>query len=118
MCTESVMPSNHLILFSPSSPPDLNLFQQQGLFQKVGSSHQVAKASASASVLPMSIQGWFPLGLINDSIFIYYKSVNTHFKDVYLARLPQSSDSTCPPRALSPPFGPWSLGQVRGVTTL
>ena len=73
MCTESVMPSNHLILFLPTFPPDLNLSQQKGLFQRVGSSHQVAKDSASASVLPKNIQGWFPLGLINDSIFIYYK---------------------------------------------
>ena len=35
-------------------------------FPMISSSHQVAQstgASASASVLPMSIQGWFPLGL-------------------------------------------------------
>ena len=38
----------------------LNLSQYQGLFQWV-SSLQVA--STSASVLPMNIQGWFPLGL-------------------------------------------------------
>ena len=36
------MPSNHLILSSPS-PPALNLSQHQGLFQWVSSSHQVAK---------------------------------------------------------------------------
>ena len=29
--------------FSPPSPPALNLFQHQGLFQQVSSSHQVAK---------------------------------------------------------------------------
>ena len=48
------------------SPPALNLFQHQGLFQWVSSSHQVAQsigASASASVLPVNIQGWFTLGL-------------------------------------------------------
>ena len=39
---ESVMPSNYLILSSPS-PPAFNLFQHQGLFQWVVSSHQVAK---------------------------------------------------------------------------
>ena len=51
-------------------PPALNLFLHQGLFQWVGSLHQVAavwsigaSASASASVFPMNIQGWFPLGL-------------------------------------------------------
>ena len=39
MSIESVMLSNHLIL-SPS-PPAFNLFQHQGLFQGVSSSHQV-----------------------------------------------------------------------------
>ena len=42
MSIESVMPSNHLILSSPS-PPAFNLLQHQGLFLSVGSSHQVAK---------------------------------------------------------------------------
>ena len=45
MSIESVMPSNYLTshpLLSPS-PPALNLSQHQGLFQWVGSSHQVAK---------------------------------------------------------------------------
>ena len=39
---ESVMPSNHLILPSPS-PPALNLSQPQGLSQWVSFSHQVPK---------------------------------------------------------------------------
>ena len=42
MSTELVMPSNHLILSSPS-PPSLNLSQHQGLFKSISSSHQVAK---------------------------------------------------------------------------
>ena len=42
MSIESVIPSNHLILSSPS-PPDFNISQHQGLFQGVSSSHQVAK---------------------------------------------------------------------------
>ena len=41
MSIESVMPSNHLILSSPS--PAFNLSQHQGLFQWVSSLHQVAK---------------------------------------------------------------------------
>ena len=59
------MPSNHLILCCPPSPPALNLSQHQDLFQWVGSlpSGQSFGASASSSVLPMNIQGWFPLGL-------------------------------------------------------
>ena len=50
---------------SPSSPLAPNLSQHQGLFQWVGSSYQVTKVlrSALASVLPMNIQGWYPLGL-------------------------------------------------------
>ena len=56
-------------LSSPSSSPlTFNLSQHQGLFQWVGSLHQVAKVlgvSASTSVLPMNIQDWFPLGWID-----------------------------------------------------
>ena len=52
---------------SPTSSPAFNLSQHQGLFQSISSLHQVAKVcigtSASASVLPMNIHGWFPLGL-------------------------------------------------------
>ena len=65
MSIESVRSSNHLILSSPS-PPAFNLSQHQGLFQWVSSSHQLAKVfGASASVFPMNIQDWFPLGLIS-----------------------------------------------------
>ena len=47
------------------SPPAFNVFQHQGLFKWVSSSHQVAKilVSASTSILPMNTQDWFPLGL-------------------------------------------------------
>ena len=59
---DAIQPSHPLL---PSSPPALNLSQHQGLFQWVSSSHLVAGvgAWASASVFPMSIQDWFPLGL-------------------------------------------------------
>ena len=43
MSIESVMPSNHLILCHHPSLPPFNLFQHQGLFKWVSSSHQVAK---------------------------------------------------------------------------
>ena len=52
---ESKMPSNHFILCHP-----LGSFPVSRLF---GSSGQSIGASASASVLPVNIQGWFPLGL-------------------------------------------------------
>ena len=60
--SDTIQPSHPL---SPTSPPAPNPSQYQGLFQWVNSSHEVAKVcwvSASASVLPMNIQGWFPLG--------------------------------------------------------
>ena len=61
---DAIQPSNPLL--SPS-PPALNLSQHQGLFKWVSSlltlCGQSIEASASASVLPMNIQDWFPLGL-------------------------------------------------------
>ena len=70
MPIKSVMPSNHLILCHPfSSCPQS--FPAWGSFPKTwffASSGQSIGASASASVLPMNIQGWFPLeatGLIS-----------------------------------------------------
>ena len=62
---DAIQPSHPLL--SPS-PLSLNLSQHQGLFKWVSSSHQVAKVSASASVLPMNIKEWFLLewtGLIS-----------------------------------------------------
>ena len=56
---DAIQPSHPLM--SPS-PPAFNLSQHQGLFKWVSPSHQVAKASASASVLPMNIQDWLSLG--------------------------------------------------------
>ena len=64
MSMESVMPSNHLIL-SPPSPPALNLFQHK-VFSNELALHirqPIIRTSASESVFPMNIQGWFPLGL-------------------------------------------------------
>ena len=43
MSIDLVMPSNHLILCHPPSPPAFDLSQHQDLFQWVSSSHQVAK---------------------------------------------------------------------------
>ena len=66
MSIESVMLSNHLILFYSFSFC-LQSFSVSGSFpmsQCFASSGQSIRASALASVLPMSIQSWFPLGLI------------------------------------------------------
>ena len=61
---KSVMPSNHLSLCCPLRLP--NLSQNQGFFQNshvLPSGGQRIGSSASASVLPMNIQDWFPSGL-------------------------------------------------------
>ena len=44
----------------PQSFPPLESFSMSWLFTSSG---QSIRASASASILPMNIQGWFPLGL-------------------------------------------------------
>ena len=61
---ESVMPSNHLILCCPLSY-HLQSFPTSGYFQMsqlLASGGQNLGVSASASVLPMNTQDWFPLG--------------------------------------------------------
>ena len=63
MFIESVMPSNHPILCCPLSSclqsfPATGSFLMSRLFASGGQS-----TGASASVLPMTIQGWFPLEL-------------------------------------------------------
>ena len=65
MSIESVMLSNHIILCHPlllclRSFPASGSFPVSWLFTSGG---QSIEASASPSVLPMNIQGWFPLGL-------------------------------------------------------
>ena len=65
MSIESVIPSNHLILccpllLLPSIFPSIRVFQISQFFASGG---QSIGASASASVLPMNIQDWFPLRL-------------------------------------------------------
>ena len=62
---KSVMPSNHSssaapLPFCPQSFPASGSFPVSWFFPSGG---QNIGASASAAVLPMNIQGWFPLGL-------------------------------------------------------
>ena len=62
MTFESVMPPNHLILYCPlllpSVFPSIGSFPMSRLCALGGQS-----IGASASVLPVNSQGWFPLGL-------------------------------------------------------
>ena len=66
MSTELVMPSNHLFLchlFS-SCPQSFPVSGSFLVIQLLASGGQSIRTSASASVLPVNIQGWFPLELI------------------------------------------------------
>ena len=67
--SDAIQPSHPLS--SPSSPA-FNLSQHQGLFQWVSSLIQVA--SASASVLLVNIQDWFPLRLTG--LYLQFKELS------------------------------------------
>ena len=65
MSIMSVMPSNHLflchpLLLPPSIFASIRVFSNESILHILGVGVGV---SASASVLPMNIQDWFPLGL-------------------------------------------------------
>ena len=67
MYIKSMMPSNRLILccpllLLPSVFPSIRVFPMSRLFASGGLSIGV---SVSVSVLPVNIQGWFPLGLVS-----------------------------------------------------
>ena len=68
MFIKSEMPSNQLILchllLRPSIFPSIRVFSNESVFKWFVSGGQSTGASALASVLPMNIQDWFPLGLI------------------------------------------------------
>ena len=79
---ESVIPSNHLILCQPllllpSIFPSIRSFPTSQFFASGGQSIGV---SASASVLPMNIQDWFPLGW-TDWIFLQSKGLSRVFSN-------------------------------------
>ena len=70
MFIDSVMPSNRLILCRPLLLPFL-IFPSIRVFSKswllVSHGHSIG-ASASTSVLPMNIQGWFPIELTGSDL--------------------------------------------------
>ena len=73
---DAIQPSHPLL--SPS-PPAFNLSQHQGLFKWVSSGQSIG-VSASASVLPMKIQDWFPLGW-TDCISLQPKGLSKVFSN-------------------------------------
>ena len=103
MPIESIMPSNPLIfccllLLLPSIFLSITVFPVSQLFASGG---QNTGVSASASVLPMSIQGWFPLGLTG-LISLHSKgqsrvfSINTVLKHQFFSTQPSSWSNSHP----------------------
>ena len=83
MFLESVMPSNHLILchpllLLPSIFPSIRVFSNE---LALASGGQSIGTSASSSVLPMNIQGWFPLGLTG-LISLQFKGLSRVFSNI------------------------------------
>ena len=76
---DAIQPSHPLL---STSPPAFNLSQHQGIFQWVGSSHQMAKVLKlqlqHQSFSWINIQGWFPLGL-TDLISLMSKGLSRVF---------------------------------------
>ena len=104
MSIESVMLCSHLILcrtlLLPPNFPSLRVFSMSRLFA------QVAKvdASASASVLPMNIQHWFPLGWMlwspcsprdpQKSLAPQFESINSFALSLFIALLHMTAGTT------------------------
>ena len=82
MSIESVMPSNHLILYCPllfssSILPSIRVFSNESA---LCIRCQNIRVSASISVFPMNIQDWFPLGL-TDLISLLSKGLSRDFSN-------------------------------------
>ena len=87
MFIELVMLSNHLTLCCPlllllQSFPASVSFPMSRLFESGG---QNVGASASASDLPMNIQGWFPLGLTS-LISLLFKRLSRVFSNTIVQK--------------------------------
>ena len=83
--TESVMPSNHLILCHPILLlpifPSIRVFSSElALYKSIGTLGQSIGASASALVRLMNIQGWFSLELTG-LIFLLSKGFSRVFSN-------------------------------------
>ena len=90
---DAIQPSHPL---TPASTSAFNLSQHQELFpinQLFTSDDQNTRVSASASVLPVSIESWFPLGLtglISSGVF----SSTTIWRHQFLGTLPSLQSSS------------------------
>ena len=69
--------SSSLIPYLPSIFPSIRVFSSE---LALASGGQSTEASASASVLPMNIQGWFPLGLTG--LILLFKGLSRVFSSI------------------------------------
>ena len=76
-CHPSISSSVALLFSCPQSFPISGIFQMRWLSK---SGDQITVPSVSASVLPVSIQGWYPLGLTG-SISLLSKSLSRIFSN-------------------------------------
>ena len=79
MSVESIMPSSVVSFSCPQSCP------ASGSFPKCWDTSSGQSIGASASVLPMNIQGWFPLGL-TDLISLQSKGLSRVFSSPTVQR--------------------------------
>ena len=87
--SDAIQPSHPL---SSPSPPSFNLSQHQDLFQcqYFASGDQSIRVSASASVLQINIQDWFPLGLTG-LISLQYKGLSRVFSNTTVQKYQRST---------------------------
>ena len=111
MSIESVMPSHHLILcclllLPPSLFPSIRVFYSESVLNIRWPN---AGASASASVLPMNVQDWFPLGWTG-WISLLFKGLLRVFSDTTVQKhqfsFPDSSVAHASHVRFKPPASP------------
>ena len=92
--SDAIQPSHTL---SSPSPPAFNLSQHQGLFKWVDSTSggESFGISASASVPPMNIQDWFPLGLTG-FISLQSKELSRVFSSTQIQKHPLEIENIYP----------------------
>ena len=128
MSIESVMLCNHLILFWSLLLLPLFFSQHNGLFKWVDSLHQLTKVLGlqlhSALVLPVNIQGWFPLGMTglissqSKGLARVFSSTTVQKPQFFGAQLSLWSNShicTCSLAYLPENSGPWAEWGVLAV---
>ena len=82
-CHPAISPSDSLFSFCPQSFPTSGTFPMSWLFT---SDDRIPGVSASVSVLPMSIQGWFPNLRLTGLISLLSKELSGVFSSTTVSR--------------------------------